>query len=82
MKKLTLLTAVLALACGGGGSGGSSSSSDTTAHYAAPPAADSVVSKLPPDTLVNEQGQRCIVRPAPKFDAIQLGESYHSCNWQ
>jgi hypothetical protein len=80
MKELRMISAamlVAALACG---TRDKSSASDT-AHYGAPPATDSIVAKLPPDTLVNEKGERCVVRPQARFDAIEVGEVGISCGW-
>lgn len=51
-------------------------------HPGSPPAEDSVIAKIPPDSLVNEKGEKCVVRPAPKYDAIQLGDSYKNCGWK
>lgn len=53
-----------------------------TAHFAAPPATDSIVAKIEPDTLVNEKGQKCVVRPKAKFDGVEIGESYANCDWR
>lgn len=76
MKKL-LLFCLAIVAC----TGSSRSSSDTT-HYGAPPMKDSVVAKVPPDTLVNGMGEKCVVRPSAKYDGVMIGESYENCDWR
>lgn len=75
MKKLLLIIALVG--CGGG-----RNSSADTIHYGAPPMVDSVVSKIPPDTLVNEKGEKCVVHPSGKYDAVMEGESYPNCDWR
>jgi hypothetical protein len=71
-----LLVAVLAC----GGKGGSSSDS-ATYKVAMPESVDQVATKAAPDTLFNANGEHCIVRPAPKFDGVSVGDTY-SCNWE
>lgn len=57
-------------------------SADTTLVPA--PAAEgshTVASKLEPDTLVDQNGKFCLVRPHPKFDGISVGDGFENCMW-
>jgi hypothetical protein len=76
MKFLLLILAIVLVACGGS----KREASDTT-QYAAPPMVDSVAYKIPPDTLVNEKGKKCVVHPQGKYDGVSVGDHYE-CNWE
>lgn len=72
-----MLIAVLALvACDG---------SKTEKQYPGqvPPAEGShiVQRRIPPDTLVDESGRFCVVRPSGKWEAADSGVSYENCAW-
>lgn len=48
---------------------------------AAPPMDSTVQHKIAPDTLVRGDGARCVVRPAVKFAAVEIGAPY-ICDWR
>lgn len=80
MKRLLLLSLAVGIAACGGSKG---KTVDTAVNYPGTvPAVDSVTYKIPPDTLVNERSQKCVVSPPAKYDAIEIGDSYSDCDWK
>jgi hypothetical protein len=79
MKILTLALAISVVACVG-----KKESDDAQYSVGMPPAAEAshvIAQKIAPDTLVDQSGRFCIVRPAPKWAGTDSGSVYENCAW-
>lgn len=78
MRYLILAAAILACAPAPKSSQPPTVGGDTVQ---APPMDSTVQHKIAPDTLVRGDGARCVVRPAVKWQAVELGAPY-ICDWR
>lgn len=76
MRKLIAVLAILA-ACGGGGG----NEKQYPGSAATPDSSHVVATKIAPDTLVDQNGKFCVVRPSAKFEAADSGAVYDNCAW-
>lgn len=82
MKEILVVAVCVTLAACGGQA--KAPATDTTSVAQQPaqsaPLDSTVQHKLLPDTLVRGDGKLCIVRPASKYAAAQLGQPF-ICQW-
>lgn len=80
MKVSLLAVAVILAACTTTKAPPGAVVSDTVTQLA--PLDSTVQHKVAPDTLVRGDGQYCVVRPAGKYDAVELGKPFTACDWR
>lgn len=84
MRAAALLVLVALAACTSTSEPSSPAIPPSAQHVEAgfPPYDSLVVMKTPPATLIRGDGATCLVRPAIKWQAVEIGQPFTMCQWQ